>query len=196
MSSSLPFFTTRFLFSVQFLPFPSSLMFPFLLSFPFVFTFCLLALFLLPPLYFPRLFISPLLTSCSMPCPLLPFLLLFHLLSSFRGAVRPRQQGELHRRPGGRYGRLHGLLGQLPQTVELRHPSGGKHWERERRRRKSEERREGGAEERKINKETSEAGGKRVQTFLSFPPSLLPPHSCMQKCERFANESRCINGFR
>lgn len=86
--------------------------------------------------------LSPLSSALS---PLISLFLLFLLsflflpflsppLSTFRCAVRPRQQGELHRHPGGRYGRLHRILGQLPQTVELKHPSGGKHQERRRRR--------------------------------------------------------------
>lgn len=48
---------------------------------------------------------------------------LFPFPSFLRCAVRPRQQGELHRRPRGWYGRLHRILGQLPQTVELKHLS-------------------------------------------------------------------------
>lgn len=40
--------------------------------------------------------------------------------SFLRCAVRPRQQGELHRRPRGWHGCVHRLLGQLPQTVELK----------------------------------------------------------------------------
>lgn len=58
----------------------------------------------------------------------------FLLLSSFRCSLWPRQQGELHWRPGGWYGRLHRILGQFPQTVELKHPSRGKHWKKRRRR--------------------------------------------------------------
>lgn len=48
---------------------------------------------------------------------------LFPFPSFLRCAVRPRQQGELHRRPRGWHGRLHRILGQLPQTVELKHLS-------------------------------------------------------------------------
>lgn len=55
-------------------------------------------------------------------CYILLTLISFILFYNARRAVRSWQQGELHRRPCWWYGRLHRILGQLPQTVELRRP--------------------------------------------------------------------------
>ncbi len=81
-------------------------------------------------------FFSPLL---SFSCPVIFFS--SSSSSSSRCAVRPRQQGELHRRPRRRHGRLHRILGQLPQTVELRRLSREKHQKKEKKRRRRRRRR-------------------------------------------------------
>lgn len=52
-------------------------------------------------------------------------MLILNRILHFRRAVWPWQQSELHRCSGGWDGCLHRILGQFPQTVELRYPSGG-----------------------------------------------------------------------
>lgn len=74
-------------------------------------------------------FLSPLFNN-------LPSFSLSSFPSPLRCAVWPRQQGELHRCPRGWHGCVHRLLGQLPQTVELKHliwSGENKHEERRRR---------------------------------------------------------------
>lgn len=159
--------------------------------FPLIFTFLYSSLLpMLPPLLFP--FFLWFLFILSIPSHLFPFLsslffclyvlfLSFHsillnnvsspLLTSSRCTVRPWQQGELYRRPRRRYGRLHRILGQLPQIVELRCPGRGKHWKRERKKGrggggKGEEKSEDMEEKRRgWGLETSEVGRYLVQMF-------------------------------